>query len=80
MTFEQIIGKDHYFKITFYSGEITFCIYELEVVISYISKNNDLYINCELIKGKLGIEEIGDLNQIMILLDENKELLKSFCE
>lgn len=76
---KQIIGDDQSFKLEFYSGEIAFCIYEHEVVISYLSKNNDLHIDCDLTKGQLGVQEIGELNQIMILLDENKELLKIFC-
>lgn len=76
---KQIIGDDQFFKLEFYSGEIAFCVYESEVVISYISRDNDLYLNCESNKGRLGIEEICDLNLIMIILDENKELLRKFC-
>ena len=76
---KQIIGENQPFKLEFYSGEIAFCIYESEVVISYISKDNDLCIDCELSDNKLYVDEVKELSEIMILLDENKELLKNFC-
>ena len=87
MTFEQIINKiqdiidtkNSQLKVEFYGSEICFCIYEREVCISYILKENLLYFNCELTDGKLYIEELKEICEIMELLENNKEVLKNVC-
>lgn len=77
---KKIIGEDQIFNIDFFSNQICFNIYEKEVVISYTSNDNMLYMNCELTNGKLATKTINELNQIMNLLEANKDLLRSFCE
>jgi len=76
---KHIIGTDQMFTIELYSGQICFCVYEREVVISYTANDNFLCIDCELTDGKLDTEAVNELNEIMNLLEANKDLLRSLC-
>lgn len=77
---KEVIGKEQIFTIEFGSNHLCFRVYDSEVVIIYLAKSNDLYIDCELTEGKLDSEIVNELNQIMKLLDDNKELLRKFCD
>lgn len=77
---QKIIDHNQIFKLEFYSNQVCFCIYESEVVISYTSKDNFLCIDCDLTNGKLDTRVVNELNEIMKLLDDNKGLLRKFCE
>jgi hypothetical protein len=74
------ITENSLVKFEFYGSEVVVELYESAIIIQYISKTNDVYLDLELSDGKIDPETLVQVAEVTKLLDQNKDLLKEFCK
>ena len=85
LTFELLLKqiKSHLlspdeFKVEIFTDTIAFCLYDDKLVIQYTLSygGEELYIDSEMIRCNLNLVRIVELNWVMELLNNNKNVLK----
>jgi hypothetical protein len=74
------ITENSLVKFEFYGSEVLVDLYNSAIIIQYISKTNDVYLDLELSDGKIDPETLMQVAEVTKLLEQNKDLLKEFCK